>query len=113
MDYDLAIFTNITMGDIGKKLHPALELSEYSGKLKIFKAYSDYSGSLQDVIFDFLQVISLFRGEIFAQDTLLQIGVYYPAEDFISFSVKLSKKCISELSEKNIGRVLPRFHGHI
>lgn len=103
MDYDIAIFTKITRSEISERLHPTMELSEFDGKLKIFKVYSNYTGSLEDVIFDFLREVGLFRREIFSQDTLLQIGVYYSVEDSVSFSVRLSKKCISELNDKNIG----------
>lgn len=99
MDYDLAIFTNIPVTD-GIQTDLGLEIIDYSGKIKIFKSYSNYEGKLEDVIFDFLQKVESKNGKIFSTKTLLQVGAYYSLEDSVVFSVRLSSHCLTELGRR-------------
>ena len=99
MDFDLAIFTDIPITD-GVQTDAGLEIIDYSGKIKIFKSYSNYEGTLEDVIYDFLQKIESKSENIFSTKTLLQIGAYYLLKDSIVFSVRLSSRCLTELGRR-------------
>lgn len=102
MDYDLSVFTSTPIADKRSYVAPELALINDSGKLKICKSYSSYVGGLESVILDFLKNVDSFDSSIFLVKTLLQVGVYYSPEESVTFSVRLSNTCISELNSKKV-----------